>query len=290
MNKIDWSGKSIFRKIIIVISAIQVLGFFLIPYATAGGALGGINDLANALGTDTGMPDRLTGFAAIKMFTSPYADSMLGDSSGAVTFYCTMFLLTLIVPLIVLLVNLFSKGKTGYVIKIITAVIMSLNYLAVWMVASTFEMVGYKSNPIGMLLCLSEVVMFVLAIVGLVKLKDETGNSAAGATVKQGKHDGTLTGIKGSYTGAAIPLKNGTAVFIGRDPKVCSVVIKGENVSRKHCSVTYDEKNNSYSVTDYSVNGVYDRRGRKLESGRVNLMAPGDEIHIGATDEVFRLG
>ena len=290
MKKLNWSGKSIYRKIIIIISAIQVLAFFLIPYAYLHSTLGELNSMARSFGLDSGMPNRLTGFSTLMMFIGPNGMGLVGEELAGVIFACVLLLLTMIVPLIILLVNLFKKGKAGYLIKIITGPIMLLTYIFVSAMMAGMGEDGYKFSPLGPIICVAEVAMFVLAIIGLVKIKEELEKSGGSISVKQGKHDGTLTGIRGSYAGAAIPLKSGTAVFIGRDPKSCSIVVKGENVSRKHCSVTYDEKNNSYSVTDYSVNGVYDRRGRKLESGRVTIMAPGDEIHIGATDEIFRLG
>lgn len=287
MNKIDWSEKSIFRKIIIIMSALQVVAFFALPYARMNSAVGSLNSLANSFGASTGIPNNLTGFAAVKLFLSPFAGEMLGGDASA--FYVVLFVLALICPLLVLVLNLFNKGKSGYVVKIITAIIMIADYAFITAVAYGLSTAGYEAYPFGMIFCTLEFAMFIISIIGLVKDGKSSGK-AGGSNVKQGKHDGTLTGIRGSYAGAVIPLKSGTAEVIGRDPKSCSVVIKGENVSRRHCSVIYDEKNNSYSVTDYSVNGVYDRRGRKLESGRVNIMAPGDEIHIGATDEIFRLG
>lgn len=46
MNKIDWSEKSIFRKIIIILSALQVVAFFALPYARMNSAVGSLNSLA----------------------------------------------------------------------------------------------------------------------------------------------------------------------------------------------------------------------------------------------------
>ena len=66
MNKIDWSEKSIFRKIIIILSALQVVAFFALPYARMNSAVGSLNSLANSFGASTGIPNNLTGFAAVK--------------------------------------------------------------------------------------------------------------------------------------------------------------------------------------------------------------------------------
>lgn len=70
MNKIDWSEKSIFRKIIIIMSALQVVAFFALPYARMNSAVGSLNSLANSFGASTGIPNNLTGFAAVSCFKS----------------------------------------------------------------------------------------------------------------------------------------------------------------------------------------------------------------------------
>ena len=228
MNKIDWSEKSIFRKIIIILSALQVVAFFALPYARMNSAVGSLNSLANSFGASTGIPNNLTGFAAVKLFLSPFAGEMLGGDASA--FYVVLFVLALICPLLVLVLNLFNKGKSGYVVKIITAIIMIADYAFITAVAYGLSTAGYEAYPFGMIFCTLEFAMFIISIIGLVKDGKSSGK-AGGSNVKQGKHDGALTGIRGSYAGAVIPLKSGTAVVIGRDPKSCSVVIKGENVS-----------------------------------------------------------
>lgn len=81
-----------------------------------------------------------------------------------------------------------------------------------------------------MIFCTLEFAMFIISIIGLVKDGKSSGK-AGGSNVKQGKHDGTLTGIRGSYAGAVIPLKSGTAVVIGRDSEILQCCNKGENVS-----------------------------------------------------------
>ena len=82
MNKIDWSEKSIFRKIIIIISALQVVAFFALPYARMNSAVGSLNAIANSFGANTGIPNNLTGFAAVKMFSSSYAGVLESKSDS----------------------------------------------------------------------------------------------------------------------------------------------------------------------------------------------------------------
>ena len=106
--------------------------------------------------------------------------------------------------------------------------------------------------------------------------------------MKPGKKDGTITGLSGAYAGAVIPVKSGDTVTIGRDPSVCSIVIKAEKASRKHCTVSFNGDNGMYTVTDYSSNGTFDEAGNRMTRTTPAPMAAGSVIVIG--DEKFRLG
>lgn len=286
MDKIDLARKSIYRKILMVFGALQVLFFFVLPYTSLGELLGGLNDLSGQLG-GAKLPNKLTGFSAVKLFAGTGAEMMGGESAGL---YIAIFLLPVIAALLVLLMHLFGKGKGSYVGTILVSIVMAGCYGLASVAMEAFVSSGYKESIVPVILVLIAIVQMIIAIVGCVADKGEGKSMAKSSAVKQGKHDGTLIGIQGTYEGARIPLKGGKPVCIGRDPKACSVVIKGENVSRKHCSVTYNADDGSYSITDFSINGVYDKNGRRLETGKVNILTSGNEIHIGATDEIFRLG
>lgn len=69
---------------------------------------------------------------------------------------------------------------------------------------------------------------------------------------------GCLVGCKGEYQGASIPIEG--ELVIGRDETSCQVVIKRPDISRKHCTVRYNGEG-TYTVTDYSSNGIYDEEG-----------------------------
>ncbi len=199
------------------------------------------------------------------------------------------FLISAVFALLIILMHLYGKGKRSYVGTILASIVMMAAYGLNMIALEAFVEAGYGESFVPILLEILAFVQLIVAIIGCVVDKGEKG-CMAGGTVKQGKRDGVLIGLQGTYEGARIPLKDGKPVYIGRDPKACSVVIKGENVSRKHCSVTYNAANGAYSITDFSVNGVYDKDGRRLENGKVNILTSGNEIHIGATEEIFRLG
>ncbi|TGY97781.1 FHA domain-containing protein [Petralouisia muris] len=73
-----------------------------------------------------------------------------------------------------------------------------------------------------------------------------------------GMQGGYLVGCKGEYQGASIPIEG--ELLIGRDETSCQVVIKRQDISRKHCTIRYNGEG-SYTVTDCSSNGVYDKEG-----------------------------
>lgn len=74
-----------------------------------------------------------------------------------------------------------------------------------------------------------------------------------------GAQAGYLVGRKGEYQGATIPVEG--ELVIGRDQTSCQVIIKKPDISRKHCIVRYTPETGTYTVTDCSSNGVYDREG-----------------------------
>lgn len=65
--------------------------------------------------------------------------------------------------------------------------------------------------------------------------------------------------LSGLLAGAEIPLRNQEVIYIGKDPQRANIVFSGDfpNVSRLHCSVSYEEKFNKYFVTDCSKNGTF---------------------------------
>lgn len=54
-------------------------------------------------------------------------------------------------------------------------------------------------------------------------------------------------------------------IFIGRDSSVCDIQILDNSISRKHCSIQYDNLNKKFIITDYSTNGTYLSDGTRIE-------------------------
>lgn len=116
------------------------------------------------------------------------------------------------------------------------------------------------------------------------KVKEET------VLPKQIPQIGTITGIKGMFTGAQIPLVSGEELIIGRAADVCHIILEGVEISRKHCVVVYDGTTGNYMVTDSSGNGTFTGNGGRLPSGRMTVLTPGTIICVGSEENAFRLG
>ena len=129
-----------------------------------------------------------------------------------------------------------------------------------------------------------------------VKLQQHTGGQAIRPVQRQEPsrqaarppQTGTITGRKGMYAGAQIPLPNGERIVIGRDASRSSIVLADKTVSGAHCIVCYDAGSGKYQVTDCSENGTALENGMRLPKNRTVMLEPGQVLVIGP--EQFRLG
>lgn len=111
---------------------------------------------------------------------------------------------------------------------------------------------------------------------------------ASRQTAARPPQTGTITGQKGMYAGAQIPLPNGERIVIGRDASRSSIVLADKTVSGAHCIVCYDAGSGKYQVTDCSENGTVLENGMRLPKNRTVMLEPGQVLVIGP--EQFRLG
>ena len=99
-----------------------------------------------------------------------------------------------------------------------------------------------------------------------------------------------ILGVAGMYTGAKFPLQPDRPVLVGRDKTVVQIVFTegAEKISRRHCSVMFNSKEQKYQVIDYSSNGTY-VNGSKLPTNVPVLVKRGTELALGNTKNVIRL-
>lgn len=96
---------------------------------------------------------------------------------------------------------------------------------------------------------------------------------------------GIISVVSGSLKGMKIPIKNGETIFLGKDPKFSNLVFGNDyvNVSRVHCSITYDSDINAFYVVDLSTNGTY-LSNKRLPKKTRTLVYVGTTINLANVD------
>ncbi|MCM1082840.1 MAG: FHA domain-containing protein [Clostridium sp.] len=118
----------------------------------------------------------------------------------------------------------------------------------------------------------------------------KTGFTVTRSLAMNQSNGGALIGQKGFLLGKIIRLKSDTLYFLGRDSSQCDVEIKGDKVSRVHCSIIFNSKTYDYIVNDCSTNGVVVNEKYKLKKGADTSVKPGSTLLIGSEENQIRLG
>lgn len=94
--------------------------------------------------------------------------------------------------------------------------------------------------------------------------------------------------VSGEYQGAEFPCDG--KIVIGRDSKVSNIILSGEKVSRRHCTVSFNMAKGTYTVVDYSTNGVTaNPPGYKLPTNTPVELPRGTTISAGSERDRFML-
>lgn len=206
-----------------------------------------------------------------------------------------MLSVAFLIALVCAFVNALGSGSISSIISIVGSVFVIavdtaieiafksvINDSAVMRIIGLFSPDDYKlSTGFGYFVCI--VLLLAAAIIAIIDLTakkddDETlenqyyGNSQDGGVIisETGElpepelktsdlFSGCIIMLTGEYLGCSINLHFGEQIVMGKDPFQCNLVIDNhqEYVSRKHCSVSYDEHARKYVIVDYSTNGVY---------------------------------
>lgn len=81
---------------------------------------------------------------------------------------------------------------------------------------------------------------------------------------------GVIVGVRGVRRNDTFRLYSGEEIVIGRDVKQSQIVINDSTISRKHCGIRFDEKEQCYYVCDYSSNGTFMGSRQKLAKNEWN--------------------
>lgn len=108
--------------------------------------------------------------------------------------------------------------------------------------------------------------------------------------LQQEEVKGQIVSLSGADKGYVYPIGDGEVITIGKDAKVCSIVVpvSYQKISRKHCEVRYSM--GQYEVIDFSTNGTYINNTQKLEKGVYVSVPKGTIINLGKENISFKLG
>lgn len=79
---------------------------------------------------------------------------------------------------------------------------------------------------------------------------------------------GIVIGIRGARQNDTFRLYQDEEMIIGRDGKQSQIVLNDSTISRKHCGIRFDGKEQCYYVCDFSSNGTFAGGRQKLEKNK----------------------
>lgn len=99
-----------------------------------------------------------------------------------------------------------------------------------------------------------------------------------------------VLGKSGAYAGAVITVGSET-LFFGRDPQQCQLVFSQDQsrISRVHCSLRYEEREDAFILENYSKNGTFLADGRPVEDGHPVKLKAGDGFSLADGVNAFEL-
>lgn len=92
--------------------------------------------------------------------------------------------------------------------------------------------------------------------------------------------EGYLFFVTGGLSGQKFPIQPDETVSIGRDPNLCQIVLEEPHISRRHCTIRYDEKLGMYEVVNTSKNGIRVNGNVRLERSRQYMFASKTKLSL----------
>lgn len=99
-----------------------------------------------------------------------------------------------------------------------------------------------------------------------------------------------IKGVTGHFAGQTIVLDRHD-LTIGRDANQCQLVypISMDEISRRHCTVRFDEMNHTFSIEDSSSNGTYLQTGERIPERKITQLRSGDRFYISSRENMFEV-
>jgi predicted component of type VI protein secretion system len=101
---------------------------------------------------------------------------------------------------------------------------------------------------------------------------------------------GAIIGTKGYLFGKIIRLKPDKDYVLGRDASQCSIVFKGDKISRVHCNIRYNAREKNYIVRDTSLNGIVLNGKVRLKKNEDITVKSGSLLLLGDSETEIMLG
>ncbi|MDQ0246049.1 hypothetical protein J2S09_003636 [Bacillus fengqiuensis] len=140
--------------------------------------------------------------------------------------------------------------------------------------------------------------LFILVVIVLlaVVLKKKGKPSSAPPPVKKqqtaasAKKKPLMVGVNGYFNNQVIELGAGQ-ITIGRDPNFCQLVypMNTVDISRRHCSIKYNELSQIFILEDYSSNGTFLQTGERLKAGQTYHLRSGDRFYLTSSQNMFEV-
>lgn len=292
------------RKSLLVVLAIATITLF-IPYVVIGvgammaGTVGGLFGTSALAGVIPAFsPSFSIGLNGVQFaLFGGVSFSFLGDFMSIIPFRililtalsCIVLVAPSILNLISLFMTIFKKNRNTtvsvIVLQSVSFVFHVLIMIAVIRGVSRVNNVSYLRFGAGAALApaanLAAVVLASIWCIRVVKAGPEK--------LPSNEKNGSLACLAGEYAGTVIPLRRGEELMIGRDGAFCNIVLTGDKISRKHCSVRFNPDTERYTVTDLSSNGTYIKGAARLIKGQPTELTAGTTLILGNEDNLFRL-
>ena len=104
------------------------------------------------------------------------------------------------------------------------------------------------------------------------------------------KRGGAIVFVKGKLLGTILWIQCDKEITVGRNGATADVVINEARISRLHCGIRYNSETDNYSVIDYSTNGIFRSNGERIQAKDRICMSVGEEIRLGHSENIIRLG
>ena len=78
--------------------------------------------------------------------------------------------------------------------------------------------------------------------------------------------------------------------MIGRDSRVCNLVLTNPKISRRHCAISYFPETDRYTLTDFSSTGTFYAGGKRIQPNSTIEVMSGTVIALGDQENTFRIG